>query len=291
MIMSTLGKLYANIRKVLRKCRLVLLKKNIIRYCSKSSDVEIRKIADYLRKNNLSCYNYDYTSKYLNCNVKTAYDADKEMWYILDRNVRVYMKKGWTKEEVEHYWKFLMIEQDEKSPHLYFTKELSNKKYRKVVDLGAAEGNFSLEILGKCEKIYIFECDPGWVEALHATFAPWENKVKIIPLYVSDITKKDAITLDDYFKGEMDNIDLIKIDIEGEELQALKEASDVLHTNPQIKLLICAYHYQKEEKDIRNFLSDWKVKNREGYIVMIDDKKQKKPYLRRGILEAEKCKE
>lgn len=196
------------------------------------------------------------------------------------------MKKGWTESQVRDYYRFIRIEQDEKSPHLYFTKELQDRSFRKVVDLGAAEGNFTLEIIDRCDKAYIFECDEGWIEALNATFAPWKEKVTVVPAVVSNVTRDNRMTLDHYFKDDLENIDLIKIDIEGHEVQALQGAEKVLDQNKQTRILICAYHYQNEESEIRRYLSGWHLEHRNGYIVMIDDKRQKKPYLRRGILEA-----
>lgn len=280
---------YVEIRKKLRKLRLEKLRKDILHYYKDNKKEEFCKIVKYLEKNKIRCYNYEYVHAYQNMDVDVHYDKERELWYVMYKNKKMYMKKGWTKEQVQEYYRFLMIEQDEESPHLYFTKEFQGKKYRKVIDLGCAEGNFSLDIIDDCEKIYMFECDPGWIEALRATFDPWKEKVEIVPLFVSNVIKDNAVTLDDYFKNNYKHIDLIKIDIEGEEIHALEGAKILLKKNSQVNLLICAYHYQNEEIDIRKCLKGWNIKCREGYIVMIDDKKQRKPYLRHGILEA--CRE
>ena len=219
-------------------------------------------------------------------NVTVCFDESVGLYYVVHNNNKMYMKKGWTSEQAREYYRFITIEQDNLSPHLYFTEDLKNKNFKKVVDLGAAEGNSTLDIIERCEHAYVFECDPNWIEALKATFKPWQDKVDIITGFVSNATQDGTLTLDDYFKDDSEDVDLIKIDVEGEELPVLQGSSHILEKNKQVRLLICAYHYQDEENQIRSYLSGWNIKNRNGYIVMIDDKRQRKPYLRRGILEA-----
>ena len=274
------------VKKFLREKRLEALRKKIVSYCKEHCNAEFQEIGEYLGSNALECYNYHYTKRYKKLNINVYYDNELNLFYVVHKNKKMYMKKGWTASQVRDYYRFIRIEQDELSPHLYFTKELQDKRFRKVVDLGAAEGNFTLEIIDSCDKAYIFECDEGWIEALHATFAPWKEKVAIVPVVVSNVTRDNMMTLDYYFKDDLENIDLIKIDVEGSEVQVLQGAEKILTQNKQVRMFICAYHYQNEESEIRTYLSGWHLKHRNGYIVMIDDKRQKKPYLRRGVLEA-----
>ena len=51
------------------------------------------------------------------------------------------------------------------SPHCYKiqTEEFIGKT---VFDCGVAEGNFALDIIDFVEKIYLVECDKGWLKAL-----------------------------------------------------------------------------------------------------------------------------
>lgn len=275
-----------NTKKIFRKQRLKRLQKNILRYCSHSNNAEYDEIEEFLKSNPVECYNYKYTKKYKKICVNVFFDQNVNLYYVIHNNKKMYMKKGWTEDQVRDYYRFLMIEQDELSPHLYFTQDLKNKHFRKVLDLGAAEGNFTLDIIERCENAYIFECDPGWIEALKATFKPWKDKVRIVTAFVSNTSNNGMTTLDDYFKESYEGIDLIKIDVEGEELPVLQGANHVLEKNWQVRLLVCAYHYHNEENEIRSYLKGWNIKHRNGYIVMIDDKRQKEPYLRRGILEA-----
>jgi FkbM family methyltransferase len=68
----------------------------------------------------------------------------------------------------------------------------------------------------------------------HRTYATEGDSRRIVPI--------DIIALDDYFKPSQ-RVDLIKMDIQGYELHALRGASRVLADNPDIKLLIEFWPY------------------------------------------------
>lgn len=93
----------------------------------------------------------------------------------------------------------LLLEQDEESPHRYIKSNRIPDSNTIFADLGAAEGFLALDFIDKVKKIYLFECDPDWIEALKMTFGPWENKVEIVNRYVSDVTSEKTVSLDDFF--------------------------------------------------------------------------------------------
>jgi FkbM family methyltransferase len=141
-----------------------------------------------------------------------------------------------------------------------------------VVDAGANIGIYS-EFLSRCVGptgvIHSFEPSPDNFKRLHAATRKLSN-VRLSQaavgeysgnseLYLSDKLNVDhrayiaagdsrrtvpieMVALDDYFKpGEQ--VDLIKMDIQGYELHALKGANRVLEDNPDIKLLIEFWPY------------------------------------------------
>lgn len=141
-----------------------------------------------------------------------------------------------------------------------------------VVDAGANIGIYS-EFLSRCVGptgvVHSFEPSPDNFKRLHAATGKLSN-VRLLQaavgehsgnseLYLSDKLNVDhraymadgdsrrsvpieLVALDDYFKpGE--RVDLIKMDIQGYELHALRGANRVLEDNPDIKLLVEFWPY------------------------------------------------
>jgi len=141
-----------------------------------------------------------------------------------------------------------------------------------VVDAGANIGIYS-EFLSRCVGptgvVHSFEPSPDNFKRLHAATRKLSN-VRLSQaavgehsgnseLYLSDKLNVDhraymangdsrrtvpieMVALDDYFKpGE--RVDLIKMDIQGYELHALRGANRVLEDNPDIKLLVEFWPY------------------------------------------------
>lgn len=266
------------------KIKEILLKHKIIYYYRKSSDIEIRDVIDFLMHNRLDYYNYEWF-KPESITVKIEYDNNRP--YVIYNEHPVYFPLSWQKERIVEYWTFLMCEQDEHSPHRY--GNISDKeKIGTIIDAGGAEGFFTLSLIDRIEKSYIIECDEEWVEALKKTFAKNKDKVVIVPNYLSDSCQGLNITIDELLHGEC--VDLIKMDIEGFELKALQGGENTINKYMPM-MLICVYHYQEEEQEIRDFLrrfeNQFYISVRPGYIVFKHDSNIKRPYLRRGLLIAD----
>ena len=179
----------------------------------------------------------------------------------------------------------LRIEQDELSPHRYLQRDWQPQEGSIVADIGTAEGNFSLDIVERVRKLYLFECDPGWVEALQATFAPWKEKVEIVTQYIGN--GKGCIALDTYFKDK--EIDYIKADIEGAEVAMLLGGKDTF--SKQIsQAIICAYHRFDDEENIKSCLGlygfDCEVSD--GYMCFSYADDFDRAYFRRGLVYGKK---
>lgn len=141
-----------------------------------------------------------------------------------------------------------------------------------VVDVGANIGTYSqffLRCVGPSGLVHSFEPDPQNFARLRVALSHFSNvrlnqlavsdKTGASILYVSDDLNVDhrayptagetrrtlsieSTTLDDYFRpGE--RVDLIKMDIQGFELHALRGAQRVLEDNPAVKLLLEFWPY------------------------------------------------
>lgn len=155
--------------------------------------------------------------------------------------------------EVNFSYRGLCVEQGPRSAHRYVDSydELDGKV---LLDVGAAEAIFTLEVIERIRHAYVFECDPAWVEALEATFAPWRDKVTIVRQYVGDTDGDDSIRLDTFFADKpADNL-FLKMDIEGSEQRALLGAEHLLATAPRLSGSVCLYHTHDAEQEITSML-------------------------------------
>ena len=266
------------------------LKRKIIRYLEKLPKHEITaektEVLDYLKTHCLDVFPYPFVEHYDREDVQPFFDNERKMYYVLHEGKRLYFRKDFDASTVKSHYNYLRIEQDANSPHHYETETFRVEQGDTVIDAGAAEGNFALSAVEKANKLYIFEVEPAWLEALEATFAPWKEKVVIVDKYVSDKTNDTCVSLDDYF-GDT-RIDFIKADIEGAEIQMVEGAKNILaQGNP--KLALCTYHRKNDAEDLRLALTkaNYSIEFSKGYMIFLwGDEPLSPPYLRRGLIRA-----
>lgn len=267
----------------------ILIRREIKKYLSTQRPQEVKPVLDFLKKHRLTYLNYDW---YVNYDSRREYPIKKDKdgrYYVEYNSHRMYFKKSWTQKQIVQYLNSLIPEQDIRSPHAYFCNDKKDH-YNVVIDAGVAEGMFSLDIIDCADKIYLVECDEEWIEALHKTFEPYKDKVIIVEKYLSDNGGEKTISLSEIMKDECE-IDLVKMDIEGFELRALKGAEDMISKIKEY--LVCVYHYQDELQDVTDFFEKHGTffsDVRAGWIFFKHDKEQKYPYLRRGLVHVKKVK-
>ena len=229
---------------------------------------------------------YSFVFEYDINQIEVHRDAEKELFYVIHKGKRLYYHRDFkTEYSVMENYLSISIEQDERSPHRYIFKDFDVFENDVVVDIGAAEGNFSLEIVEKARALYIFETDIRWIEALKATFEPWKEKVFIINKFVSNIDTDKCVTLNTFFGNNP--IHFIKMDVEGAELLLLKSARNVLDSNKSLKLAICTYHKQSHEEKISRILHSYNYSliSPNGYMLFLLDRLSP-PYFRKGLIRA-----
>ena len=106
------------------------------------------------------------------------------------------------------------------------------------VDVGCAEGYSSLEIIEEAKHVYLFEQDEQWLEAIRATFEPWQDKVTIVQKYVSDHNSSREQTLDDFFNNQTNEHLFLKMDIEGAERHALAGCNNLFQNCQKLDFAI-----------------------------------------------------
>ena len=267
------------------------LHKKILKYFAElpESDIndEQREVLAYLKNNPLSVFPYPFQHHYDPEKVEVYEDKTNGFHYVLLDTKRLYFKKKWTVKRIRRGFSNLMMEQDIGSPHRYQNGTFNLNENDVVADIGAAEGNFSLSVIEKVKKLYIFEYNREWVKALNATFAPWKDKVEIINKRVADFDDDKHIRFDTFLKDH-DKVTFMKIDVDGAEQSVLNSCQPILKGNGPMKIALCTYHRNNDEKDFTTLLinNGFRVKPSKGYMIQYFDKQIKSPYLRRGLLMA-----
>lgn len=217
-------------------------------------DPEIQKVIEYIdKKQRISLLNYDFVDEYSALQVEVLFDMNCQMFYVPYKGRKMYFPKDWDEEKVIHYYRSVVAEQDKRSPHCYTHADYEISHGDVVVDVGAAEGIFALDIIDMAKKVYLIEADQEWVEALQQTFKDDSEKVKIIRGFADCVAEGERITLDSLL---MEEVNYIKMDIEGYEKPALLGAKRLLQESNQIKCAICAYHCKEDEIWIKDFLKE-----------------------------------
>lgn len=262
-------------------------------YYKNSTDKEIRKAMHYAKKNGrMKTFNDPFTEKYENCIYDIRKDKQSGMYYVdYHGHVMYFSKDYFSVKSCQNYLRGIFMEQDKKSPHKYLSEEFCVDDGSIVIDAGAAEGNFSLDIVGRCSKIILVECNKNWIEALKRTFAAEiaEGKVEIVAKILSDKNTKKEISIDALF-ARYGRIDFIKMDIEGGEERALKGAAGWMEqSRSPVKMAVCAYHTPEAFHEIRKILKGrFQVSCSKGYLYFNEIWNFQPPYLRRGVIRATK---
>lgn len=255
-----------------------------------SEDTEIQKVINRIDQKRLEIFNYDFIENYDDFNIEVEFDEKTEMFYVMHQGHPMYFSKAYKNAcEVKWYYKSVVIEQDENSPHRYLSDDFCVEAGDVVIDAGVAEGNFALDVIDKVSKIYLIESDSGWVEALKVTFADYMDKVVIINKMLSDYDGEETLCLDSV---ALEAIDFIKMDIEGCEAEALTRMEQLVKRSPNLKVAACCYHYEYDEKMIldilRGYGMDASVKDGYMWYPVGDFQKYYNPKLRHGIVRGQK---
>lgn len=254
---------------------------------------EQSEVLKYLQKNDLTVFPYSFADNYASFEADVQFDDAVGLHFTTIDGKKLYYRSGSLK-KAERYFKVLAIEQDKRSPHCYLSNSFSVSENDFVVDIGAADGNFSLSIIDKARHVVLFEPDKEWMKALTATFAPWKEKVTIVNQFISDRSdrKIKTVSLDDFFKGNK-SINFIKADVEGAEIKLLQGAKAVLESNANLKIAVCTYHNQDDAEQIESLLTNhhFNCDYSPGYMLYYYGRSNvvKEPYLRRAILRATKA--
>lgn len=183
---------------------------------------------------------YEWTEEYKAREIKVLFDKSCNMNYVIHNKKRLYFPRGFSKPFIQSYYCSLLIEQDKRSPHRYFSDITADEK-SVFVDVGAAEGIVSLDLVDKVGKVIMLECDKRWKDALEKTFEHYKEKVEIVPMFAGNVNEKNVCKLDSLLdkKEFADSRFILKMDVEGSEREVLEGAKK--NSDSQIEIRVCLY--------------------------------------------------
>ena len=237
-----------------------LLRQIVMAKYQYNDDEEIRSVLDFWKQGGATTvYNHFIQLPQQICHL-VSWDETCSLPYIEFQTAtgtkrRMYYPRG---HEFEHISdrpvvRNLMMEQLPGSPHIYQREVHSVRPSDVIADVGVCEGNFALSYVDIASKIYLFECDPNWIEPLEHTFAPDGNKVVFIKKAASQVTGNKTVCLDDVIE---EPLDFLKMDVEGVEASVLMGAENLLcHSHTRVS--VCSYHRHGDEVRIRRILESY----------------------------------
>lgn len=270
--------------------RFFLLKEIMSEKYKNSEDKAVQDTISFWQENNLTFFNqFAYAPAVYE---KVSWDMENNMPYVMYGKERLYYPRDYRGFCIQNGDMYVVsyreMEQHIRSPHRYLTDRIDIGDGDIVVDAGAREGDFALPYIHKISKLYLFECDAGWVKALEMTYRNYMDKVIIVPKMLSDEVTENSTTLPEVIGNQ--KLDFIKMDIEGAETRALSAAGGLLENN-DIKCAVCSYHRKNDKDDIKRILTrlGYDCSESEGYVVFVADPDIfKEADFRRGVVYAKR---
>jgi FkbM family methyltransferase len=157
-----------------------------------------------------------------------------------------------------------------------------DQKFNTVLDIGAWCGTWSAEFAPYCKKIYAIEPDRTHVECLLKNLSSFDN-IELLDYAVGDTETTVSLTDDDFTQArriysagnismktvdsfQLEEVDLIKIDVEGFEMNVLRGAKDTLKNCKflMIELNNNSKKYNSSNTEIEKYIKEL------GFTTLID---------------------
>lgn len=226
---------------------------------------------------------YEWTKDYQPAKVLVERDSGNGLLFVKVKTHKVFFPRTLSLAEVQLAVSIGQMEQDEHSPHRYVGDGFTVDEGDVAVFIGASDGLFCLSLVERLSKAYLFEPNADWHEPLRATFAPWGNKVEVIPLAADSKDGEGRVKLDSFFKGRPQP-NYIQVDVDGVEREVLAGANSLLRDAGKLRLSLCTYHQRLDFPEFERLLGGlgYRIHHSPGFFLI----GVRMPYLRRGILYA-----
>ena len=265
------------------------LRQRIQRQYGNSQDGEIREVVGFIEHHPElelplgMTPPYEWVREYAARNVRVEKDESTGLWYVMVNNNRVFFPRKATPANVQQAVAIGQLEQDPRSPHRYVGDGFNVDSGDVGVFIGAYDGLFCLSLIDRLSKAYLFEPNTDWHEPLHATFAPWGDKVEVVPLAVGSRNGGGQVSLDHFFRDRT-SPNYIQVDVDGLEQDVLNGARNLLRNSSKLRLSLCTYHKRLDFPQFASQLGTlgYAIKHSPGFFFI----GVREPYFRRGVLYA-----
>jgi hypothetical protein len=217
---------------------------------------EENKVFAFMGKHGLTSYPYSYMLEYQKQDIKVERNEALNLPYVNHHGNKLYFPEFYSDKKVKKEYRALITEQDIRSAHRY-VRSYSELMGRVLVDVGAAEGIFSLDTIELTKRVILVECLEHWQKPLRATFAKWLDKVTFVKKFVGNKSGGNFATIDEILADVKKENLFIKMDIEGAERMALEGAKQTLMTGRNIQLAVCTYHRINDPEYMATLLSGY----------------------------------
>lgn len=273
-------------KKVLKRHRKII--KKTCQYYAQSTDKEIISVLNYYKTKKTSVFPYKYFDEILARKTNVFFDENYKLPFVIHNQKPLYFPKELEIQRIAKLYNWLCYEQDSSSPHSYVSDNFALDEGSILIDIGCAEGIFTLSNIEQINHAFLFESEDIWIEPLKATFHDWTDKVTITKALVSSQSKNDQVSIDDFLAEKtIANSIFIKIDVEGHEEDVLTGAKNLLaNPNMKIKTAIATYHRHEQFDSILKIMTDLNYTSEpsKGYILFYYDNDMRPPYLRKCLL-------
>ena len=175
-----------------------------------------------------------------------------------------------------------------KAPHQYQADGFRVQAGDVVVDAGAAEGLFALDVMNLARRVYLIEPSSPWQAPLQATFAPFGEKAVCIFQAAAATEAAGRMRIATLLERDPAPGWFIKMDIEGDELAVLEDLVPRLPAKVTFRFACCVYHRQPDAERVQALFArhGFQTEFSDGYMLYLYDPDLQYPYFRRGVLRA-----
>lgn len=218
-------------------------------------------------------YPYEFSLDYLNPS-DSVIIKDGKYYYFEFLGKRIYLPANWDENTLKYSARFIISEQDDRSPHHY---DLIESKNSSVLDIGSSEGIFSIINYEDTNDYHLFDSE-YWTYSTALSLN--HSNVRFHNRWIDKDYTVDSIKFN---KPVSD----IKIDVEGSELVVLYGAINTIKKYKP-KIQVATYHNLDDFRNIYYFLKSVGYRNiraSEGYLIFHQDYNLP-PYFRNVLLKA-----